>query len=178
MNVVSTSSATDVSEKRVFYLMVTHASWWVWLVTASLLAVGLAGFSPSYLAAIVLTFVQLLVFWVRERRFSAFSVQLRIAYAVLLCVCLLPLMRWLYWLPAVGTFALLIFGNCLLARCLSLLPWNRNEPIAIELLNRTFLSRPVLPGHESKGSSGCAGGLCSIAAQVRPRESKVVIDQV
>ena len=32
--------------------------------------------------------------------------------------------------------------NCLMARMLSLLPWNRTEPITTDLLRRTFLSRP------------------------------------
>jgi hypothetical protein len=35
------------------------------------------------------------------------------------------------------------FGYCTLARCLSLLPWNRSEPLSFALLRRTFLSRPV-----------------------------------
>jgi hypothetical protein len=37
---------------------------------------------------------------------------------------------------------LVIFGYCLMARMLSLLPWNRTEPITADLVRRTFLSRP------------------------------------
>ena len=69
--------------------------------------------------------------------------------------------------PVVGTFALVIFGYCLTARVLSLLPWNRAEPITIDLLRRTFLSRSrLLDRAESVSWAGCGPGLCSIEAQV------------
>jgi len=94
-------------------------------------------------------------------------VQLRLAYTLLLIICLFPPMRWIYWVPAVGTFALVIFGYCLMARMLSLLWWNRAEPITVDLLRRAFLSRPRLPDRAGRVSSaGCGAGLCFIEAQV------------
>jgi len=58
-----------------------------------------------------------------------------------------------------------------MARCFSLLPWNRNEAITLDLLSRTFLSRPdIADATDDETSSGCAGGVCSIEAQVRPRK--------
>jgi len=140
------------------------------MVTAVLLAMGLAGRPRAFVAAMVVTVVQLAMMLIRERSVSAFAVQLRIAYLVLLGICFAPQMRWLYWLPMVGTFALVIFGYCLLARILYLLPWNRMEPLSMDLLRRTFVSRPDLSRITGNPQSpGCAGGLCTIAAQVGER---------
>ena len=144
-------------------------TWWVWLVTAWLLLVGLMGTPEAFLAALVLSIAQSVLFFARERTFKAFPVQLRFAYTLLLIICLFPPFRWIYWVPVVGTFALVIFGYCLTARVLSLLPWNRAEPITGDLLRRTFLSRPRIPNRAHRVSSAGSGtGLCSIDAQVEP----------
>ena len=112
---------------------------------------------------------QCIVMAARERSLGAFPVQLRIAYLLLLLVCYIPSMRWLYWLPVVGTLALVVFGYCLLARVLSLLPWNSREPYSLDLLRRTFLSTPDLSRSQRPSTtSGCAGGLCAIEAQIAP----------
>jgi hypothetical protein len=123
-----------------------------------------------YIAAIALTLLQAAFFWNRERSLAAFAVQLRIAFAILIGISFVPSMRWLYWLPTVGTYAMLVFGYCLLARCLALLPWNRSEPITLNYLGRVFFSRPILPADSHDSLSGCAGGVCTIEAQVRPSE--------
>jgi hypothetical protein len=170
------TTAASSPKSQLFFLMPLQVAWWVWLITAALLLVGLAGYPTGFVAAIGLTFAQALFYGLRERRLQAFSVQLRIAFAALLCVCALPFMHWLYWLPAVGTLAMLIFGYCLLARTLYLFPWNRDEPISWDLLRRTFLSRPKLPIQENAPSSGCAGGVCSIEAQVKMRAAVPVAE--
>jgi hypothetical protein len=159
----------DSSVNRTFYLNPTDWTWWTWLVTAVCLAVGLAGWPAAFLVAIALTAIQVVVFLAKERRLAAFSVQLRIAYLALLALCYIPEMRWLYWLPAVGTFALVIFGYCLLARTLSLCPWNVAEPYSVDRIRRTFFSTPDPSRvHSNPNLSSCAGGLCSIEAQVAP----------
>ena len=153
------------------WLFITPQDWtcWVWLVTACLLLIGLRGMPEAFLAALQLSIAQSVLFFARERAFKAFPVQLRLAYTLLLIICFFPPIRWLFWLPAVGTFALVIFGYCLMARMLSLLPWNRTEPITADLLRRTFLSRPrLLDRVGSVSSAGCGAGLCSIEAQVDP----------
>lgn len=152
---------------RHFFLLWGDWTWWAWSATAILLTIGLLGWPNAFAAALALTALQTLVMLVRERRPTAFPVQLRLAYLLLLGICYLPPLRWLYWLPALGTFALVIFGYCLMARLLSLLPWNRQEALSMDLLRRTFVSRPDLarlPVH-ARGA-GCAGGLCTIDAQV------------
>ena len=162
-----TSEHDETTARRWLFIMAQEWMWWVWLVSACLLLIGLMGMPEAFPATLLLSIAQFILFLARERAFKAFPVQLRLAYTLLLTICLLPPMRWLYWLPAVGTSALVIFGYCLMARMLSLLPWNRAEPITIDLLRRTFLSRPrLLDRAESVSWAGCGPGLCSIEAQV------------
>ncbi len=164
------SQSPSSAATRLFFVMPQQLSWWTWLVTAILLSFGLTGVPHCFVAAIVVSGIQLTVFLLREQSLSAFPVQLRLSYTLLLIVCLLPTMNWLFWLPTIGTFALNFFGYCLMARGLSLLPWNRQESITLELISRTFLSRPIMVEQDDEQKSkGCAGGVCSIEAQVRPK---------
>lgn len=151
-------------------LMPAGPAWWLWLLTALLLAVGLAGYTQSFLAAIGVTLAQTLFYLGRERVLNSSPVQTRAAYLVLLVICFIPGLRWLYWLPTLGTFALVFCGYCLMARFLSLLPWNRREAITVDLLRQVFLSPPVLGEVvKTRGEEGCPGGVCSIEAQLGRR---------
>ncbi len=159
-----------IPQMGIFYFNLTDWTWWIWLVTAICLGVGLMGIPAGFIAAMGLTSTQVIVFLVKDRSLRAFSVQLRIGYLALLVLCFIPAMRWLYWLPTVGTFALVIFGYCLMARFLSLLPWNSTEAYTMSRLRRTFFSPPDISRVE-RGipEGGCAGGLCTIEAQVAPK---------
>jgi len=128
--------------RRWLIIMPQYWTWWVWLVTACLLLIGLMGRPEAFLAALLLSIAQSVLFFAWERALGAFPVQLRLAYTLLLIICLFLPIRWLFWLPAVGTFALVIFGYCLMARMLSLLPWNRTEPITADLV-RPNISVPT-----------------------------------
>jgi hypothetical protein len=138
-------------------LMPKEPTWWVWLVTVLLLAIGLAGHTAGFLAAIALSAAQSGWFLRKHRGLKPYPVQIRVAYTGLLLLCLAPLPRWLYWLPTAGTVALLLFGYCLMARMLSLMPWNRQEAISRVLLRRTFLTPPI-PGN---ARHGLPGGRCA-----------------
>lgn len=118
-------------------------SWWYWLATVGLLTAGVSGWAAGFLLAIGLTVVQLLHFGVRERSFAAFPVQVRAAYLLLLLIALPEPLQLIYWIPTIGTWALVLFGYCTMARMVSLLPWNRREKFSLDLLKRTFLSAPV-----------------------------------
>lgn len=118
-------------------------AWWYWLVTASLLSAGVLGQPAGFHLAIGLTVFQLIHFIVREGSVSAFPVQVRFWYLMLLLVALPGPMQLIYWIPTIGTWAQVIFGYCAMARLVSLLPWNRKESFSGALLMRTFLSRPV-----------------------------------
>lgn len=126
-----------------FMINYKELSWWYWLLTACLLSAGVAGYPIGFLLAIGLTVFQLAHFTLRERGMTAFPVQVRFWYFMLLLAALPEPMQILYWVPVVGTWAQLIFGYCTMARCISLLPWNRDERFSAGLLKKTFLSRPV-----------------------------------
>lgn len=126
-----------------FMINYKELSWWYWLLTACLLSAGVAGYPIGFLLAIGLTVFQLAHFTLRERGMTAFPVQVRFWYFMLLLAALPEPMQILYWVPVVGTWAQLIFGYCTMARCVSLLPWNRDERFSAGLLKKTFLSRPV-----------------------------------
>lgn len=117
--------------------------WWYWLVTAALLSFGLLGNQIGFLFAISLTAIQLIHFVIRERSITAFPIQVRFWYLMLLLVAWLEPLQWIYWIPAIGTWAQIIFGYCTMARCVSLFPWNRNEQLSLDLVRNTFFSRPV-----------------------------------
>jgi hypothetical protein len=118
-------------------------AWWYWLATAGLLTAGTLGWSTGVLLAIGLVVVQALHFTVRDRSAASFPVQVRLAYLLVILSLLPPPLRRFYWLPVIGTWALVLFGYCATARTLSLMPWNRAQPFSLGLLKRTFLSAPV-----------------------------------
>lgn len=124
-------------------ILYKELSWWYWAVTAVLLVVGLTGRVEAFYAATALSAIQTMHYRLTEGSFSAFPVQVRLVYTALLAEFLWPPLRILYWLPALGTIALVVFGYCPLARCLSLLPWNRTEDFSLDLVKRTFLAAPV-----------------------------------
>lgn len=124
-------------------ILYREISWWYWAVTSILLIAGLAGRFEAFHLAAGLTVVQIFHFRRREGSFAAFPVQVRIAYTAVLLLAMWGPLNWLFWVPAIGTPAQVLFGYCALARLLSLLPWNRREPLTWQLALRTFIARPV-----------------------------------
>jgi hypothetical protein len=118
-------------------------SWWFWAVTAALLVAERAGWAPGLPIAIAVSVVQLAYFRRRDGAFGAFPVQVRAVYLSLLLLTAWPPARWLLWLPTVGTTVQVLFGYCLLARTLSLAPWNRSAPVSRAVIWRTFTAPPV-----------------------------------
>lgn len=126
------------------YLMFKDATWWAWFATGMSLLVGLIGNTGGFVAAIALSLAHSAIVVWKYRSLTPYPVQIPVAYAVMLIVCLLPELRWVNWLAMLGTFARLFFGYCPMARILSLMPWNRREPLTGGLLARTFFSAPVM----------------------------------
>lgn len=126
-----------------FMIDYKDVGWRYWFVTAAMLTVGMFGNSLGFQIAIGCTVVHLLHFIIRTQSMTVFSVQVRIAYLLLLVVAFAEPLRLLYWIPTVGTWALLLFGYCTMARVVSLLPWNRDEDFSLALVKRTFFSPPV-----------------------------------
>jgi hypothetical protein len=129
----------------VIMLMIEYkdVGWWYWLVTAGLLTFGVLGNQIGFVLAIGITIIQLIHYIVRERSITAFPIQVRYWYLVLLLIAWHEPLEWLYWIPTIGTWAQIIFGYCTMARCVSLLTWNRSEELSLELIKKTFFSRPV-----------------------------------
>ena len=126
-----------------FMFEVKDIAWWYWLVTASFLTYGMTGHPAGYLAAIALTVIHLVHYISREGNVTAFPVQVRYWYLLLIVISFYEPLRVIYWVPTIGTWAQVIFGYCTMARLVSLLPWNRDESFSFKLVGKTFFSRPV-----------------------------------
>lgn len=126
-----------------FMLEYRSLAWWYWLVTVCLLTAGVVGWPAGFQLAIGLTVFQLIHFAIRKRSLTAFPVQVRVGYLLLLLVALAEPLQWIYWIPTIGTWARVLCGYCTMARTVSLLPWNRKEAFSVSLLRRTFLCPPV-----------------------------------
>ena len=137
-----------------FMMEYKDIGWWYWLVTVGLLTYGVSGNSLGFLLAIGLTIFQLIHFVIKEKSISAFPVQVRFCYLMLLLVALPEPLQLIYWIPTIGTWAQIIFGYCTMARLVSLFPWNRSEPFTSALLMKTFFSRPVR-GNILQGFAPC-----------------------
>ena len=117
--------------------------WWYWFATTILLIGVVAGNVESLQAVIVLNAVQVIHFIIREKSVAAFPVQVRVAYFGLLFLAQAPFMFWIFWWQLIGTTAMVMFEYCFLARCMSLMPWNKTEVYSMKLIKRTFFSAPV-----------------------------------
>ena len=147
--------------------------WWIWIITTVCLVAGAMGTPAGYQLAILISAVQTAVQWIQQRSLKAPGVQVRFTYTICLLSYALLGMPWLFWIPAAGTAALLLVGYCLLARSLSLMPWNRSTPLSVPIIFRTFFSSPVvtrslrppaIPGGD------CPGGVCILEFHAATRE--------
>jgi hypothetical protein len=117
--------------------------WWYWLVTVLLLALEEAGWRPGLYLAMALCVVQAVHFAKRESNVTALTVQVRVAYLGLLLAGLWEPLHAIHWIQLIGTSARVLADYCFLSRSLSLLPWNRLEPLSWGLLHRTFFLVPA-----------------------------------
>jgi hypothetical protein len=120
--------------------------WWYWLATDIALASALLGGPLGFAPVVGITLVQAAHYFGRERRLRAFPVQVRLGYLGLLLLGQWTPLYFIYWIQLAGTTAMVCFDYCPLARFLSLMPWNRREPLTPSLVWRTFLSPPVRGG--------------------------------
>lgn len=120
-----------------------NINWLYWAVTDALLIVAVLGWEQGFAAAIGLNTVQAIHFMLRERSLAAFPVQVRVGYLGLLLAGQWAPLYFIYFIQIAGTTAMVLFDYCPLARLLSLMPWNRREPLSLGLLKRTVFSPPV-----------------------------------
>jgi hypothetical protein len=119
-----------------------RAIWWAWLFTVVALGVGRTAWAPGIAVAMASTAMQS-VLLARARGSTALAVQVRLGYLALLVLGCWPPLHVLHGLQIAGTAVLLAFDYCLLARLISLLPWNRRAPLTLARLRATFLTPPV-----------------------------------
>lgn len=117
-------------------------TWWFWLATDIALANYLFVDREFFKVAIALSLIQIPVF-ASLHGWKSFPAQVRIAYLCLLFAGLWQPLAIVHWMQLVGTTAMVLFGYCFLARCLSLLPWNRNSALTLRLVANTFFMFPV-----------------------------------
>jgi hypothetical protein len=118
-------------------------AWWYILATEAAVLAGLLVDPVWFYVAIGLCFVQAAHFGIEDKSFFSFSCQVRYGMILMFSAGLWEPARWIYWIPATGMAARLVFNYCLMARLMSLLPWNRREPFSAELLRKTVFSPPT-----------------------------------
>jgi len=96
--------------------------------------------------ALVICAAQVAIAYGCHRHWRALAVQVRLVFLLLFVAgSSTPALAWLHALQLVGVNALLIADYCLLARLLTLLPWNRRVPLTPALV-RAVLTLPPGPG--------------------------------
>ena len=117
--------------------------WWYWAITDVLLIAGVAGVPYALEAAIALHVFQVMHFYKLYPSVSAFPVQVRIGYLLLLVIALYPPLFFIFILQIIGTTAMVLFNYCFLARFMSLMPWNHDKKYSWSLIMQTFFTKPV-----------------------------------
>ena len=117
-------------------------AWWFWLAIDALLAPSLL-VDRHWLAAVIAVAAVQVPLFARGGGWSSFPAQVRTAYLGLLLIGLWRPLGFIHWIQLVGTTVMVLSGYCFLARCLSLLPFNRTEPLTAALVARTFFTPPV-----------------------------------
>ena len=126
-----------------FMIELKEINWWYWLVISSLLNVSMFGIWDTYHLLMAVSTINLIHYALRERSLVVFPVQVRFAFLVFLMIAYSLEMRWLCWVPAIGTIARVLFGYCLLARMLMLLPNNRKDPLNWAFVSNAFFAAPI-----------------------------------
>jgi hypothetical protein len=119
----------------------------------SCLALALIVPSTAALAAVfALAAAQVTHFRLRTGRWRALAVQVRIAFMLPLLAGCLPPLAFIHWMQLAGIAVRVAFDYCLLARTLSLMPWNRRSALDLALVRDTYLTPPSRwrPGFKSQ----------------------------
>lgn len=154
----------------------SDAAWWYWLATVVFLIGWLSGCMTCFYLAVALCVVQTVHFARHRRSMTAFPVQVRLAYLTLLIAGLWPPLRFVHWIQLIGTSIVVLSDYCFLARVLSLLPWNRTEPLTARLVRRSFLAAPVRDDfiQESAGAAPSLECMCSLKSRPTAVESLTI----
>ena len=117
--------------------------WWYWLASTVCLWVAVTVNPFAYEVALIIAVVQLVHFSFAEGGLTKFPVQIRLGYLSFLLLSMPESMQWLLWVPAIGTLARVLFGYCIMARMLMLLPFNRQITLSWNFIKEAFLKAPI-----------------------------------
>jgi protein-S-isoprenylcysteine O-methyltransferase Ste14 len=131
-------------EPRLNFGIVRDFTWWSWVVMIALLVASRATGRSDAIVAAATTCAALAVVDLILRRgdIEALSVQIRLFYAMLLVLGLLPGMAWIHWMQLVGTSIRVCVGYCALERELRLMPWNLIERLTLRTAWQIVTARP------------------------------------
>lgn len=102
--------------------------WWLWILTLILILAAFVGWTPGYSAVIAVSAIQVIIFAIKERSFTAFTVQIRLVFFAATLLGLLPAVRFpFYILIFIATFMGTFLGRCSISLILKRMPWNRNR---------------------------------------------------
>lgn len=124
-------------------------TWWSWLIMIALLAMRFALHMPQAIhAGIAMCLILALtdVLTRHEAQRCSMRVQIRLGYAMLLAIGLLPGMGWLHAVQIAGTSARVLTGYCMLERELRLLPWNYPRRLTLAAAWEILTARPGAGG--------------------------------
>ena len=117
--------------------------WSYWFLTATFLAISLFINAKAIYVAMAINFIHAAHFYIKSPSITSFSMQVRIGFLGLLAIGMMPSFQWIHWIQLIGGSIMLTTGYCPLARMLSLLPWNRNQPISFRLLKIVIFTPPI-----------------------------------
>ena len=123
--------------------MNTRSIWVYWFITDVTLAIGLMLWPAALFVSMLVVGVHSVHCFGYRPHVFAFPMQVRLVYLGLLILGQLPYMTWINWVQLAGTTAFLLVGYCPLARLLSMMPWNRNQPISWRLFRVALFTPPV-----------------------------------
>lgn len=127
-----------------FKFRVKDPGWWYWLATTVALYAGPFWDARGYTAAMAITVVHLTHYVIRERSVTTFPVQVRTGVLVLMLLGMVEPLIFFYWMLAFGGTVQVLFGYCIMARTVSLLPWNLEQAFSLKLVKTTFLTPPTI----------------------------------
>ncbi|HRO58519.1 MAG TPA: hypothetical protein PK177_05035 [Burkholderiaceae bacterium] len=115
------------------------------IATLGLLGAGAAGYQPAVDVALAVGAANAALFLYRDRTPERMAIQVRLVYLVFLVIGSVPPLGFVLDTMFLGSAAVLLTGYCPLTRVLSLMPWNRQQPITRALLAKTFAVRQSHP---------------------------------
>jgi hypothetical protein len=126
-----------------FKFRVRDPGWWYWLATTIALYIGPFVDARGYSAALFITVAHLSHYLIRDRGLT-FPVQVRAGVLLFMLLGLFEPLLFFYWMLGFGGTVQVLFGYCIMARMVSLLPWNLREPFGFALVRKTFMTPPSI----------------------------------